>query len=89
MGEMAYGRRTHAGTEKRSTRRSTQTDTPGPASADPHGTTQVPTGRGGGRHVTPETAPDETGGPQGGVATTTSITKVSLESRRGIGVRAS
>ena len=74
----------HTGTEKRSTRRSTQTDTPGPAAATPTWNNTGPGWTGGG----PDTpATDEAGGPLGGAATTTS--KASLESRRGTGGRAS
>ena len=53
----------HTGTEKRSTRRSTQTDTPGPAAATPTWNNTGPGWTGGG----PDTpATDEAGGPLGG-----------------------
>ena len=74
----------HTGTEKRSTRRSTQMDTPGPAAATPTWNNTGPRCTGGGPDIP---ATDEVGGPLGGAATTTS--KASLESRRGTGGRAS
>ena len=52
----------HTGTEKRSTRRSTQTDTPGPAAATPTWNNTGPRWTGGGPDTTPETATDEAGG---------------------------
>ena len=48
----------HTGTEKRSTRRSTQTDTPGPAAATPTWNNTGPRWTGGGDRGTGRTPPE-------------------------------
>ena len=77
----------HTGTETRSTQRSTQTDTPGPAAATSTWNNTGLRWAGGGPDTTPETASDESGGHLGVAATITA--KGSLESRRSTGGRAS
>ena len=72
----------HTGTQKRSARRSTQTDAPGPAAATPTWNNTGPRWTGGGLDTTPETATDEPGGPLGewGGAQQQHTSKASLES---------